>query len=251
MTKHDIPWQTAPGNPELARDEVHVWRIDLDDLSRSSESAVACLSQDENERASAFHFDQDRLRFLAGRSTLRRILARYCELSPREIRFTYGDQGKPELATRAETGLRFNLSHSRELALCGVTRDRTIGVDVERVRVRSNIERIASRFFSAVENAALRTIPAEQQREAFFRCWTRKEAYLKALGSGVFGGSTGFDVSLGPGEPARLLRVHDDPLEAARWTLCDLDPADGFVGAVLVRGTDWKLRLLQAEVEST
>ena len=177
---------------------------------------------------------------------MRRILASYCEVSAAEVRFTYGDHGKPELATpQGDSGLRFNLSHSRGLALCGVTRERLIGVDVERIRARSNIERVAERFFSTAENAALRSIPREQQREAFFRCWTRKEAYLKAQGSGVFGGSTGFDVSLAPEEPARLQRVHGAPDEAARWTLRDLTPAASFVAAVLAQGTDWKLRLFK------
>jgi len=246
MTNSDTSWQNAPAKPGLPDDEVHVWRIDLDDDSRPLEETAACLTQDESLRASAFHFERDRLRFIAGRAALRRILASYCEVSPAEIRFTYGDQGKPELARPpGDSGLRFNLSHSRGLALCAVTRMRVIGVDVEKIRARSNIERVAERFFSTAENSALRSIPREQRREAFFRCWTRKEAYLKAQGSGVFGGSTGFDVSLAPEEPARLQRIQGDPDEAAPWTLRDLTPAAGFVAAVLAQGTDWKLRLFK------
>lgn len=246
MTNFESTWLSAPQATGLPDDEVHVWRIDLDDVSSRSRADVTCLSQDEVQRAEAFHFDRDRKRFVAGRAAVRGILASYREVTPAEIRFSYGEQSKPELKSPpGDSGLRFNLSHSRGLAICGVTDQKAIGVDVERIRARSNIERVATRFFSQFENEALRSTPAEQQREAFFRCWTRKEAYLKALGSGLFGGSTGFDVSLAPEEPARLLRIHGDPGEAARWTLRDLTPADGYVAAVLAYGTDWKLRLFQ------
>lgn len=238
-------WQAAPREPRLPDDEVHVWRIELDDAAQSPRDAANCLSEDETRRATAFHFEQDRTRFVAGRAALRRILASYTGQPPSELRFVYGEQGKPELVTPpGDAGLRFNLSHSRGLAICGVTRRREIGVDVERVRTRPNIERMAARFFSETENAALRSIPPKRRREAFFRCWTRKEAYLKALGSGIFGGSTTFDVTLSPDEPARLLRIHGNPHEAAHWTLHDLTPAPGFAGAVLAQGTTWSLRLL-------
>jgi len=248
MTDRAPTFRTGGGEPPPAGDAVQLWRIALDDPAWSVGSLMRDLAQDEIRRAGAFHFDRDRRRFVVGRAVLRRILAGRSGLRPSELRFAYGDQGKPRLVTppgNAET--RFNLSHSRGVAICGVTRGREIGVDVERVRQGVEIERIARRFFSARENRSFRSILPDRRREAFFRCWTRKEAYLKATGRGVFGGSTRFDVTLSPDEPARLIEVHDDPVEASRWRLQDLSPAPGYVGAVVTAGDAEATRLREFE----
>jgi 4'-phosphopantetheinyl transferase len=137
--------------------------------------------------------------------------------------------------------LRFNVSHSHGLALYAVTRRRKIGIDIERVRPISGPEQLAARFFSAGENAELCALPEHVKHEAFFNCWTRKEAYVKARGEGLSLPLNQFDVSLNPGEPARLLRVERDPQEAARWSLQGLTPAPGYVAALAVEGHGWRL----------
>jgi len=141
--------------------------------------------------------------------------------------------------------LRFNLSHSHGLALVAVTRGREIGVDIEWVRPGMSDERIAERFFSTGEVRALRKLPERLQDEAFFNCWTRKEAYIKAKGEGLSMPLSDFEVSLRPEESAALLSTKRDPQEASRWLICELFPAPGFVAALVVETGDWKLRCLQ------
>jgi 4'-phosphopantetheinyl transferase len=228
--------------PALTAENVHVWRIPLEIGHSMLLRLRDTLTDDERQRADRFHFDKDRRHFTAGRGTLRLILAHYLRLRPEAIRFSYTSYGKPFLAGESET-LRFNLTHSHELALLAVTLGRDIGVDIE--HIRDNLERdgelLAERFFSPREVAALRSLPAELRREAFFHCWTRKEAYIKANGQGLSLPLDQFDVSLHPGEPAALLATQHDPAQAQRWSLVSLAPAEGYVGALAVEGHSWRL----------
>ena len=165
-----------------------------------------------------------------------------CDQDPQYLRFTYGPRGKPALATdMGAVSLRFNVSHSHGLALYAMTRGRELGVDVERIRPEIVQEQVAERFFSPREVTTLRALPVPLQATAFFACWTRKEAYIKATGEGLALPLDQFDVSLAPGEPAALLRTAWDPQEAPRWTMQDLDPAPGYRAAVAVAGHDWRL----------
>jgi len=171
------------------------------------------------------------------------ILGRYLKMEPERLHFCYGPKGRPELGL--DTGgrtLRFNVSHSRGLALYGVTRDRDIGVDVEHIRPDLAGTKIAERFFSPREAATLRELPAEVCQRAFFSCWTRKEAYLKAIGEGITLRLDQFDVSVTPGGPVTLLSINGDPKEASCWSLKELDPEPGYVGALAVKGHGWDLR---------
>jgi 4'-phosphopantetheinyl transferase len=170
---------------------------------------------------------------------LRSILAHYLDCQPAQVRFVYAAHGKPMLA--GATDLRFNLTHSHGLALLAVTRGREIGVDVEHIRDDIDREPLAERFFSPVEVAALRSLAVELRREAFYRCWTRKEAFIKAVGKGLALPLDRFDVTLGPDEPAALLATHYDPSEAMRWSMHNLTPGKGFAGALTVEGHSWRL----------
>jgi 4'-phosphopantetheinyl transferase len=147
-------------------------------------------------------------------------------------------------------GLRFNVSHSQDLALFAFSVARELGVDVERMDPAVASERIPEHFFSPGECAALRALPTEQQPEAFFACWTRKEAYIKAKGKGMAIRLDQFDVSLVPGEAAALLKTAEGPREACRWSLHALSPAPGFAGALAVEGQGAKLRGWRLNSES-
>ena len=200
------------------------------------------LSEDEDARAARFVFYRHRARFIAGRASLRRILGRYLEMAPERLDFGYGHRGKPFLKDDpAGKALRFNLSHSSELALLAVVGSRDIGVDVERVRAVQYHLKIAGRFFSPGEVAAIRALPPEVQYEAFFNCWTRKEAYIKALGDGLAYPLDAFEVSLAPGTPAALLHVHDEPNASTKWFMKALDPGPGYVGAVALKGKGYRV----------
>ncbi len=238
-----ISWHPPLNHPMLGRDEVHVWRVCLDPDASYVTSLRQTLSADERARAGRFYFEKDREHFIVARGLLRVILSRYLDIEPSQLRFCYSPFGKPSLVTTSDQKtLSFNVSHSCGLALYAVTRDRKIGIDLERIRTDFACEQIAERFFSPREKAMLRALQAEKAKHrAFFNCWTRKEAYIKARGEGLSLPLDQFDVSLAPGEPATLLNVRGDPLEASRWSLQELFPGPGYVAALAVEGHGWRL----------
>ena len=239
-------WSAPPQTMMLGDDQIHVWRASLNLPMSRVQSLRRTLVAAELRRVKRYRFERDHQRFIVARGLLRAILSRYVGIEPGQLRFCYGPQGKPQLV--GETGgeaLCFNASHSHELVLYAITRGREIGVDLEYMhRDLADVE-IAERFFSPREIAALRALPADVQREAFFTCWTRKEAYLKARGDGLALRLDQFDVSLAPGEPAVLLSTNDDPQEASRWSLQELNPGPGYVATLAVEGRDWQLKCWQ------
>lgn len=206
-----------------------------------AEDPWAVLSPDERDRAGRFLRPIHRDRYAAGRAWLRRVLAGYLGRSPSEIAFAYGQHEKPALAG-GPGWLDFNLAHSEEHALLAVSPGFPVGVDIEVLRPVD--EKLPQRFFAPGEVAALAALPAAARQAAFFRCWTRKEAYLKALGSGLATPLDAFEVTLGPGEAARLLRVAGKPDEAAAWQMLHWEPEGQLprrMGAVAARRRGWRL----------
>ena len=235
-------WNPPPAVISLPEDEVHVWRARLDDFRAELRAITGLLSADEADRAGRFHFTSDREHFITARAVLRILLGRYLDRPPAALSFTYSPHGKPELAAAADgsaANLRFNLAHSHGLAVYAVTRGRRVGIDVEFIRPGLAAGHIAEHFFSPREIAALRALPQELQEAAFFRCWTRKEAFIKAHGEGLSFPLDQFDVSLAPGDHAALLGLRGAPEATQRWVLCDLPMDAGFVGALVVEGQGW------------
>jgi len=226
----------------LPEDEVHLWRVDLEAIGADESRWQRVLSSDELTRAARFHFSRDRQRFVASRALLRTILASYLATDPTGLSFSYSKKENPSLgAAYADTGVAFNISHSGGIALLAFTRGREIGVDVEQLRPDSDLEAIARRFFSTREQSQLTALPPEEKVDAFFRCWTRKEAYIKATGDGLSLPLDQFDVSLAAGETNALLATRPDGAEAARWLLQEVPGGPGYIAALCVRGQDWKL----------
>jgi 4'-phosphopantetheinyl transferase len=235
------PWSDAPEKVILPDDAVHVWCASLRVSPNRLTALEATLDGDERVRADQFHSREHRDRFVAGRGELRAILGAYTGAPPEALRFGYGRQGKPAIrAAMNRADLRFNLAHAGDLALYAVTRARELGVDLERIAPREN-EALAERFFSPGEVAALRALPEASRLEAFYSCWTRKEAYLKATGDGLSTPLDQFEVAFGPARPPALLRVADAPLEPGRWSLAALDVAPGYAAALCVEGRGWSL----------
>jgi 4'-phosphopantetheinyl transferase len=238
-----FPPRAPASGLELAPDEIHIWRVFLDPAPGQVESLGRALSPDEWERAHRFRFDKHRRQYVVGRGALRALAAAYVGARPEEIKFSYGPRGKPFLAPPFDGGgLQLNLSNSDEMALVGFVRGREIGVDVEYMRPMTDCEEIAERFFSESERQTLRTIPFPAKQEAFFNCWTRKEAYLKAVGEGLAAPLDSFDVTLALDEPPRMLTLKGDPTPAASWFFHHLRPADSYVGAVAIEGGTWDVR---------
>jgi 4'-phosphopantetheinyl transferase len=216
---------------------VHVWRACLNLDTSLLGQLWETLSPDEQLRADRFRFRRDREHFVAARGGLRDVLGRYTGSAPRSLRFSYDEYGKPSLNAETCGGLpRFNVSHSNGVALYAVTAGPEVGVDLEHVREDFASLEIAKSFFSRREVAALRALPPAQRTPAFFDCWARKEAYIKARGQGLSCPLHLFTVSLTPSQPAALLCTEDEPQEAARWSLVELFPGEGFKAALAVRG---------------
>ncbi len=227
----------------LAGDTVHVWRVGLDVAGAYLDHLQASLSPDEHARAARFHARQDRARFIAARGFFRVILGRYLAREPGRLRFSYNAYGKPALIPEyGDRQLHVSVSHSHAVALYAITYYGAVGIDLEHIQPDFPYRRIAERFFSPHEVAALFALPAAQQQRAFFVCWTRKEAYVKARGDGLSLPLDRFDVSLSPDEPPALLRVHGDDDEAYRWSLHQLPPAHGYVAALAIKGQGCRLR---------
>jgi 4'-phosphopantetheinyl transferase len=218
--------------------EVHLWLAGVAELAERAAALLGTLSADERDRAGRFHREADWRRFVVARGALRIILARYLGSDARALAFRYGPFGKPELP---DAPLRFNLSHSGDLALCAVTRGRAVGVDVEQLRPVADCEQLAARYFSPEEHAALVQLSAAARSRAFLACWTRKEAYVKARGDGLSFPLDAFAVSLAPGTAPALLRHRLDATEVDRWSFAALEPEPGYVGALAVEGHGWRL----------
>lgn len=241
-------WSSHYVASALPDDTVHVWRASLELPASQQQALWRTLSADERARFERIRHERVRTHFLIARGILRMILGHYLQISPDQIVFDYNEHGKPFLVDAcAGTGLCFNLSHSRDLALFAVTHHHEVGVDVEYHRPGSLEDRmrIARRFFSDEEYRVLTTLPAHRRQEAFFVCWTRKEAFIKAKGRGLSLPLSHFDVSLSPDEPAALLATRWDKTEAARWSLYGLHPGDGYSGAVAVEGRDVRVACWQ------
>ncbi|HLW69469.1 MAG TPA: 4'-phosphopantetheinyl transferase superfamily protein [Candidatus Binataceae bacterium] len=227
--------------PELGEDEIHIWTVRLDVDEETLGELEVTLAADELERARRFHFARDRRRFMAGRGTMRELIGGYVQNAPSALEFSYNEFGKPSLAGAGEA-LRFNLAHSGELAILAITRGREVGVDVEELVPARADRDVARNFFSADEVQRLEAMPQSLWAQAFFQCWTRKEAYIKARGKGLSIPLDSFDVSIGSDEPVAILREAESA-EAGQWRLCDLDLDHGHVGALAAHGWDWKSRL--------
>jgi 4'-phosphopantetheinyl transferase len=226
----------------LGQDDVHVRIASLDCRQSELRFFESILAEDEINRANRFHFQKDRERFVAGRGLLRTILSSYVGVPSDEIIFTYGSHGKPGLAWQdGRPAIEFNLAHSGGTAIYAITQDRTVGVDIELIQHDFPVQSVAERFFSLSELAELQALPNKMRTEAFFKCWTRKEAFIKARGDGLSCPLSDFDVSLTPGEPARLLHVKWASEEASRWCMEDIESVPNCAGAVVVAGPRCRL----------
>jgi len=231
------PWPVPKELPPLASGAVHVWRLRLDLPVADVASLRRVLTDEERERADRFHADRHRQRFIACRAQVRQLLGGYLQEHAERIGFCYGPQGKPALAAPwNNSGIRFNVSNSQDLALCAVVLDRELGVDIEHIREGRDLEGLAERFFAPREVETLRSLPADRRTEAFFDCWTRKEAVLKAVGIGISFPLDRLVVTLTPGEPPRVIELEGPATAENDWWLAHLDPAPQYVGALAARG---------------
>jgi 4'-phosphopantetheinyl transferase len=235
-----IEWSAAPAELTLSSDEISIWITELDRDQGVVKNLEQILSPEEKVRAARFHFVRDRDRFVVGRGTLRRLLGAYSKLAPEGLRFHYGPQGKPSLDTRdGGSPVYFNLAHTKGLALYAFALTREVGIDLEFIQADFSVEEIARRYFSKSEYDELLALPAECRAEAFFLCWTRKEAYIKARGEGLHIDLKNFDVTLAPNRPARFAGGVE-----SRWQLETFFAAKHCPAAVVYEAPPCSLRYI-------
>jgi 4'-phosphopantetheinyl transferase len=227
----------------LAADEVHLWRIDLAAVASAEKRWQEILSPDERARAARFHFERDRQHFTATRALLRMILAGYLGSDPAQLAFRYSEKEKPSLDPQTSPHpVKFNVSHSGTAALLAFARGRALGVDVEIIREDFDPSALSHRFFSTHEQSQFAALDPSEKYSGFFRCWTRKEAYIKAVGTGLSLPLDQFDVSLLPGDQNALVATRPEVSDAAMWSLREVPAGEGYVAALCVRGQGWQLK---------
>lgn len=234
-------WQSSISTPQLVPGEIHVWRINLAIPGYGWQSLTTLLTDDERAKAQRFHFERHRRRQVVGRAALRTLLGDYLQCPPQSIGFAYNSHGKPRLAEDG-VGLSFNLSHTQEVMLAAFVLNSEIGIDIESVQRDVDCMEIGQRWFSQLESRSLRALPENARRDAFFRAWSRKEAYIKARGEGISHPLQRFSVSLDTSEP-RLIEHLDDARETQRWRTIDIDAGNEYRAAVVVETADWALSL--------
>ncbi len=239
-------WKNIKSVPALQKGEVHVWRVFLDWAQAELQQALQILSAEEKQHAQRLVFDEHRSRFTASHAALRHILSHYINKPLTEFHYIKGSHGKPYLVD--EPILQFNMSDSKQLALYAITTHREVGVDIEWMRPGIDVEGIAKRFFSVEEQQQLLALPSNQQFAAFYRCWSRKEAYIKVIGQGLSFPLGQFSVSLQPEGMHNLLTVHNSTEQAKQWSLGSITAAEDYAAALAVEGEitqihyfDWQL----------
>ncbi|MCF6338669.1 MAG: 4'-phosphopantetheinyl transferase superfamily protein [Gammaproteobacteria bacterium] len=242
MCHSESKWDFPPADFTINDNEVHLWQARLDQSCSRIQVLEQLLCPAEKLRAAKFVFDKHRRRFIAGRGFLRNILGGYLNQQAVNLEFSYGPQGKPALvASDIHDKLYFNVSHSHEMALYAISRNRQVGVDVEYLRAKQDVENIAQRYFYPGECEVINSLPAEKKKAAFFKAWTVKEAYAKATGEGL-SVLEQVETALSPNGPATLLNVHGNSGEVARWLSRQIHLSPDYVAALVVEGRNWRLR---------
>ncbi len=224
----DPAWLTATSPPPLEPGHIHIWRYRLDQPLENLTGQESLLAPGELDRASRYLFPLHRNRFIVGRAQLRKILGGYLGTPPAAISFAYSEFGRPTLSPILHpAGFAFNVSHSEDLWLLAVSLTPVLGIDVERFRTDFGGEDIARSNFAPNEFRELMSLPERVRPQAFFNCWTRKEAYVKALGGGLQIPLDSFEVTLRPGDPPKFLRGASDD-----WNLLSFVAEEGYQAAV-------------------
>lgn len=235
-----IQWHVPPRKLGICQHEIHIWRASLNQSDSTLFTLFQTLSPSEQEKANQFHFEENRRHFIAKRAILRDILGRYLAVKPECVEFEYGPYGKPDLRVSRENKLRLSTSCSHGMALYAIVCNRNVGVDLEYKRLVHEADRIVKHYFTSNEAIDYQFLPSERKLEAFFRAWTGKEAFLKAIGVGLTRSLDSVEISLD--KPARLLAINGDSRKAALWSLYGFEPSKDYLASVVVEGRGWCLR---------
>jgi 4'-phosphopantetheinyl transferase len=244
------PRLTSSGENQLSTEAVHVWHVNIKSLAGRVQQWTNLLSHAERSRSEAFVHQSDRERFIIAHGVLRILIGRYLDVAPAELKFSEVARKKPCLENvNADSGLQFNLSHSHGYVLLAFTYHRQIGIDIEYMRPLPALEQIAAKTFSLQESKEIKKLKPEERIAAFYRCWTRKEAFVKALGEGLYYPLDRFSVSIFPEASNCLLQIDERPTETSHWTILNLKTDPGYAAALAVNGHNWEPVFLDYSVE--
>lgn len=228
----NVIWKHPPQDLNINSQEVHIWKSNLEQSSINLENSFNILNEAEKNKAKRFHFEKHQKRYIIARSSLKRILSLYLAINPQEIEFHYNDYGKPHLLEKINRiNLQFNISHSENIAIYGINCRNLIGVDVEYIRPISDAENLAKRFFSQKEYEYIGKLPSEEKNREFFKFWTAKEAYLKAIGKGISGGLEKVEISTE--DPVKFITLPD--CHNINYNLSYLTPHQNYLGAIAIQ----------------
>jgi 4'-phosphopantetheinyl transferase len=244
--RRNLQWTQPLQMPLLEPAEVHVWKISWSDEDIHLRRLQGILSPDERQKGNRFYFQKDRRRFIAVHACLRLLLGHYLQIDAASLQFDYGAHGKPSVASESlKQKCSFNISHSRNLALLAFSGRQTIGVDVESIQPHLADEQIAKNLFAPEEIATLRSLPPHLRDKAFFSCWTRKEAYLKATGEGLSDSMNRFIAPMHQFEVSCFAGIVEHAEDNRSWFIWHLEPAPGYVGALATDAAECSLQLLE------
>ena len=235
-------WRNPTYPLDLPKGAIHLWKLKLNNGDVPLERYQAWLSADEQERAESFSYEEGRQKFIVSQAGLRFLIGQYQGNRPESVIFTYNPYGKPEInALRRGKSLQFNLTHSGDLALYAFAREARVGIDLELLSRRIEVKRMAPRVLSAAELESFNSLPENQQKEAYLLAWTQKEAYLKAIGTGLTREGMKITVDISPEtHPAAegkglTLPARAFPIEP--WQLFAFSPEAGAIGALAVESS--------------
>jgi 4'-phosphopantetheinyl transferase len=238
-----MQWQHQSSVSTLAENHIHIWHIPLQAEEAQIENAAVLLDDEEQCRASRFKFPQHRRRFMMAHAGLRLILARYTQAAADKLRFAKHNHNKPYLADFPQ--VQFNLTHSEDVALCAITLNTPLGIDVEYHQSSTDMLGVAERFFSPDEFQFLIQLPASQQAQGFFNAWTRKEAFIKAIGDGLHFPLDKFSVSIAVNKPVEIIEIEGDSLLAKCYQLISFTPAVNYTAALAIHRLDNQFEFYQ------
>lgn len=241
MSTFIAPWNLAENFSALTQHEVHVWSALLNYAETDLSQFESVLSVDEIVKAKRFHFAKDRIRYTAARGILRTIIGNYLQVDPQAVKFDYNSHGKPFCVNNPE--LQFNLSHSNKMVLYAFVYNQLVGIDVEYIDEKVKVDAIAKRFFSTHEAEQLQQLSGQQKIRSFFNAWTRKEAFLKALGQGLSYSLKKVEVTMSTDDPAKVLALNDPDQKISDWKLFSLDQIPGYAAALVVKGEMTKIKI--------
>ena len=247
MSFYSHSWCSPPDKLVISKYDVHVWKADIEKLAASLHTFAAILSYEERRRAERYRFERDRVRYIIAKGVLRIIIGNYyLTIDPTQIEFCYGTHGKPFLEKRFGDGkFHFNQSDSNGIVLYAFAIDRQIGIDLEYIRDIVDAQSIVANNFSEYEKKSFNALPTKDKKEAFFKCWTRKEAYIKAIGKGLYYPLDQFDVSVSPNEPPKIIRIDGSSAEASKWTLADVTTHSDYSAALAFEGVGAAMQLYE------